>query len=178
MALLQIGLLKFIYSEKATKFCEIFPVLLTTVHTVKSKGTISQNFVAFSEYVCIWTLQRRLLITTDPTTNFETTNLIFSQIIDHSEQVLYILSVAVYAINKQSDWPNICENLEFAVSELDVDTPQFGQTLLGIAIDFLSITQNTCVFFNLKSKQLDWSSNTKNISREIVISSKNSNPKF
>ena len=44
-------LLKFIYSEKATKFCEIFPLLLTTVHTVKSKGTISQNFVAFSEYM-------------------------------------------------------------------------------------------------------------------------------
>ena len=41
--------LKFIYSEKATKFCEIFPLLLTTVHTVKSK--ISQNFVAFSEYM-------------------------------------------------------------------------------------------------------------------------------
>ena len=36
--------LKFIYSEKATKFCEI-------LHTVKSKGKISQNFVAFSEYV-------------------------------------------------------------------------------------------------------------------------------
>ena len=31
-------LLKFIYSEKAAKFCEIFPLLLTTVHTVKSKG--------------------------------------------------------------------------------------------------------------------------------------------
>ena len=31
-------LLKFIYSEKATKFYEIFPLLLTTVHTVKSKG--------------------------------------------------------------------------------------------------------------------------------------------
>ena len=29
-------LVKFIYSEKATKFCEIFPLLLTTVHTVKS----------------------------------------------------------------------------------------------------------------------------------------------
>ena len=27
---------KFIYSEKATKFCEIFTLLLTTVHTVKS----------------------------------------------------------------------------------------------------------------------------------------------
>ena len=42
--------LKFIYSEKVTKFCEIFPLLLTTVHTVKRKGKISQNFVAFSEY--------------------------------------------------------------------------------------------------------------------------------
>ena len=35
---------KFIYSEKATKTYEIFPLLLTTVHTVKSKGKISQNF--------------------------------------------------------------------------------------------------------------------------------------
>ena len=42
---------KFIYSEKATKFCEIFPLLLTAVHTVKSKGKILQNFVAFSEYM-------------------------------------------------------------------------------------------------------------------------------
>ena len=45
------SILKFIYSEKATKFWEIFPLLLTTVHTVKSKGKISQNFVAFSEYM-------------------------------------------------------------------------------------------------------------------------------
>ena len=43
--------LKFIYSEKAAKFCEIFPLLLTTVHTVKSRGKILQNFVAFSEYM-------------------------------------------------------------------------------------------------------------------------------
>ena len=43
--------LNFIYSEKATKFCEIYLLLLTTVHTVKSKGKISQNFVAFSEYM-------------------------------------------------------------------------------------------------------------------------------
>ena len=43
--------IKFICSEKATKFWEIFPLLLTTVHTVKSKGKISQNFVAFSEYM-------------------------------------------------------------------------------------------------------------------------------
>ena len=44
-------MVKFIYSEKATQFCEIFPSLLTTVHTVKSKGKISENFVAFSEYM-------------------------------------------------------------------------------------------------------------------------------
>ena len=43
--------LKFIYSEKATKFCEIFPLVLTAVHAVKSKGKISQNLVAFSEYM-------------------------------------------------------------------------------------------------------------------------------
>ena len=46
-----ITILKFIYSEKATKFCEIFTLLWTTVHTVKSKVKISQNFVAFSEYM-------------------------------------------------------------------------------------------------------------------------------
>ena len=44
-------MLKFIYSEKATKFCEIFPLLLTAVHTVKSKGKISQKLVAFSGYM-------------------------------------------------------------------------------------------------------------------------------
>ena len=43
--------LKFIYSEKATEFCEIFTLLLTAVHTVKSKVKILQKFVAFSEYM-------------------------------------------------------------------------------------------------------------------------------
>ena len=42
---------KFMYSEKITIFFEIFPLLLTTVYTVKSKRKISQNFVAFSEYM-------------------------------------------------------------------------------------------------------------------------------
>jgi hypothetical protein len=47
--------LKFIYSE-----------LLTAVHTVKSKGKISQNFVAFSEYMnFIWQLHKE-----DPYTYF------------------------------------------------------------------------------------------------------------
>ena len=44
-------IVKFIYSEKSTKFCEIFPLLLTVCTVVKSKGKISQNFVAFSEYM-------------------------------------------------------------------------------------------------------------------------------
>ena len=42
--------LKFIYSEKATNFCEISTLLLSYVVPVKSKVEISQNFVAFSEY--------------------------------------------------------------------------------------------------------------------------------
>ena len=44
-------LLKFKYSEKATKFCEIFTLLLSYVVPVKSSEKISQNFVAFSEYM-------------------------------------------------------------------------------------------------------------------------------
>ena len=37
--------LKFVYSEKATKFCKISTLLLCTVHTDKSKGEISQNYL-------------------------------------------------------------------------------------------------------------------------------------
>ena len=46
-------ILKFIYSEKATKFCEIFTLFLSyvVVVPVKSKEKISQNFVAFSKYM-------------------------------------------------------------------------------------------------------------------------------
>ena len=42
---------KFVYSKKATKFCKIVTLLLSTEHTDKSKVKISQNFVAFSEYM-------------------------------------------------------------------------------------------------------------------------------
>ena len=42
---------KFVYSEKATKFCEISTLILSPVHTDKSKVEILQNFVAFSEYM-------------------------------------------------------------------------------------------------------------------------------
>ena len=43
--------LKLIYSEKATKFYEIFTLLLFYEASVKSKVKISQNFVVFSEYM-------------------------------------------------------------------------------------------------------------------------------
>ena len=42
---------KFMYSEKVTKFCEISTVDLSYVVPVKSTVVISQNFVAFSEYM-------------------------------------------------------------------------------------------------------------------------------
>ena len=45
------SVLKFRYSEKATKFCEIFILLLTVCIVVKSKVKILQNCVAFSEYM-------------------------------------------------------------------------------------------------------------------------------
>ena len=43
--------LKFIYSEKTTKFCKISNLLLTTGYIVESKVEILQNFVDFSEYM-------------------------------------------------------------------------------------------------------------------------------
>ena len=43
--------LKFIYSEKATKFCEISIVDLSYVVPVNFMVEISQNFVTFSEYM-------------------------------------------------------------------------------------------------------------------------------
>ena len=42
--------LKFIYSEKATKFSKIFTLLLSYVVPVKSNVKISQKILAFSEY--------------------------------------------------------------------------------------------------------------------------------
>ena len=42
---------KFIYSEKTTKFCKISTVDLTVTTQDKSKAKISQNFVAFSEFM-------------------------------------------------------------------------------------------------------------------------------
>ena len=47
----EIASLKFIYSEKAAEFCETFTLLLSYVVPVKSKVKISQNFVAFLEYM-------------------------------------------------------------------------------------------------------------------------------
>ena len=50
--------LKFIYSENATKFCEISTIDLSYVVAVKSTVEISQNFVAFSEYMNFNRLKR------------------------------------------------------------------------------------------------------------------------
>ena len=44
-------MLKFIYSEKATRFCKISIVDLFYVVPVKSTVEISQNLVPFSEYM-------------------------------------------------------------------------------------------------------------------------------
>ena len=52
---------KFIHSEKATKFCEISTLDLSYVVTVKSTVEISQNFVAFSEYMNFNLAVERLL---------------------------------------------------------------------------------------------------------------------
>ena len=43
--------LKFIYSEKAAKFCQIFTLLLSYVVPVKSKVKVSQIFLAFLECI-------------------------------------------------------------------------------------------------------------------------------
>ena len=45
------AIIKIIYSEKATKFCEISTVDLSYVVPVKSTVEILQNFAAFSEYM-------------------------------------------------------------------------------------------------------------------------------
>ena len=46
-----LGRVKFIYSEKVAKFCEIFTLLLTGTAQDKSKVEILQDFVALSEYM-------------------------------------------------------------------------------------------------------------------------------
>ena len=51
---------KVIYSEKATKFCEISTLLLNVCTAVKSKVEISKNFVAFSEYMNFTAVHRRV----------------------------------------------------------------------------------------------------------------------
>ena len=47
----KVQVLKFICSEEATKFCETSTVDLSYVVPVKPTVEISQNFVAFSEYM-------------------------------------------------------------------------------------------------------------------------------
>ena len=60
-------MIKFVHSEKATIFCEISTLLLSTVHTDKSKVEISQNFGAFSEYMNFTPLSGKNLLFLAPT---------------------------------------------------------------------------------------------------------------
>ena len=55
--MIEIGL-KFVHYEKATRFCEISTLLLSTVHADKSKVETLQNFAAFSEYMNFKTNQK------------------------------------------------------------------------------------------------------------------------
>ena len=55
-------MVKFMYSEKAIKFCEISTLLLSYVVLVKSKVKILQNFVAYSEYMNFMKSQGWLVI--------------------------------------------------------------------------------------------------------------------
>ena len=52
--------IKFIYSEKATKFCEISTADLTGTAYDKSTVEISQNFVAFSDYTNFANLKNKM----------------------------------------------------------------------------------------------------------------------
>ena len=64
------------YSEKATKFCEMSSLLLPYVVPVKSKVEISQNFVAFLEYLTFKMLLFYFKIATQSD--------IFSDLYDHT----------------------------------------------------------------------------------------------
>ena len=58
--------IKFIYSEKATKFFEISTLLLSYVVPCQSKLEIFRNFVAFSEYMIFSELMESNHQTTNP----------------------------------------------------------------------------------------------------------------
>ena len=60
LRLLIFCVVKFIYFEKATNFCEISTVDLSYVVTVKFTVEISENFVAFSEYMNFTCSDRRI----------------------------------------------------------------------------------------------------------------------
>ena len=56
------ALIKFKYSEKATKFCEISTLILSVCTVDKSNVEISQNFVAFLEYTNFNTLSSKIAV--------------------------------------------------------------------------------------------------------------------
>ena len=68
---------KFIYSEKAKKIFKMSTLLLPYVVPIKSKVEISQNFVAFSEYMNFIVVANKTILlekTTLPFLGFWTAN--------------------------------------------------------------------------------------------------------
>ena len=57
------SIIKFIYSEKAQTLCEISTLDLFYLVTVKSRVKITQNFVAFSEYMNFTSKNMRAIFT-------------------------------------------------------------------------------------------------------------------
>ena len=59
--------LKFIYSEKVTQFCEIPTLIFSYVVPVKSKVEILKFFVSFSEYMNFTITSRGVVTLLEPT---------------------------------------------------------------------------------------------------------------
>jgi hypothetical protein len=55
-----LGKTKFVYSEKATKFCKISALFLSAVHTDKSRVEILQDFARFCGLLRKYELLKRL----------------------------------------------------------------------------------------------------------------------
>ena len=79
-------MIKFIYSEKDTKFCEISTVDLSCVVPVKSMVEILQNFVAFSKYMNFMIeslLHRRFCLIVGGEVGLSTEEVVACKIVEH-----------------------------------------------------------------------------------------------
>ena len=97
------SVLKFIHSEKATKFCEIFPLLLTVCTVVRSKGKISQNFMAFSEYMNFNSKEKSTKIWTQTITGTLAKRWLWNKKL----KFVYFLFMKVLSQSFSSNWKSI-----------------------------------------------------------------------